>query len=87
MLVPNKPGWLGWYGALRRCRRGRGFESRTDLNFLGLIFSTTQVVFITAKIAFDLGYELLSRRYCTQFFCRMLLLLFLLSLQRERDKC
>ena len=60
----NKPtgSWSLWWfqinpvvsvgRALRRCRRGHGFESCTGLNFLGLIFTTAQVVFITAKIAF-----------------------------------
>ena len=36
-----------------RYRRGHGFKSRTGLNFFsGLIFTTAQVVFITAKITF-----------------------------------
>ena len=39
--------------ALYLYRRGHGFKSRTGLNFfLGLIFTTAQVVFIAAKIAF-----------------------------------
>ena len=39
---------------LHRHRRGHGFKSLTGLNFFfsGLIFTSAQAVFITAKIAF-----------------------------------
>ena len=39
--------------ALHRYRRGHGFKSRTGLNFFsGLIFTTAQVMHITARITF-----------------------------------
>ena len=38
---------------LHRYRKGHGLKSRKGLNsYSGLIFTTAQVVFITAKIAF-----------------------------------
>ena len=49
--------------ALYRYRKGHGFKSRAGLDFFfsGLIFTTVQVVFITAKIAFIFsGYHLTS---------------------------
>ena len=48
-LVSSVGRALDWY------RRGHGFKSHTGLNFFsGLIFTTAQVLFITAKIAFIL---------------------------------
>ena len=49
------PSWLvsSVGRALHRYRRGHGFKSRTGLNFFsGLIFTTAQVVHITARITF-----------------------------------
>ena len=48
------PNWLvsSVGGALHRYRRGHGFKSRTNLNFSGLISSTSSVVFIAARIAY-----------------------------------
>ena len=48
-LVSSVGRALDWY------RRGHGFKSHTGLNFFsGLIFTTAQVLFITAKIGFIL---------------------------------
>ena len=47
--------------ALRRHHSGHGSKSHTGLNFSGPIFTTAQVVFITAKIAFI--FTSLSARY------------------------
>ena len=48
------PSWLvsSVGRALHRYRRGHGFKSYRPEVFSGLIFTTAQVVFITAKIAF-----------------------------------
>ena len=45
--------WV-WKWSSHQYHRGYGFKSRTGLNFFGLIFTTAQVVFITAKMAFIL---------------------------------
>ena len=48
-LVSSVGRALDWY------RRGHGFKSHTGLNFFsGFIFTTAQILFITAKIAFIL---------------------------------
>ena len=61
------PSWLvsSVGRALHRYRRGHGFKSYRPEVFSGLIFTTAQVVFITAKIAFIFMTPLysLSKRY------------------------